>query len=457
MRETFLISYFFISCLTTYAQKDDINFETGTWSEVLKKAKELDKPIYIDFYTTWCGPCKMMAEKYFNDSVAATFYNTNFINYKLDAEKDEGMRLATLYQVKGYPTNVFINPSTEKIIYKTSGCPIQLDGFINNGKIALLERNDTINIDDYRKKFYQDNYDSTFLVSYIEKNHRIGENNNVAVDTFLLKYGKRMEDSAKLKFIATYCEHITAKSGTFRQLLAMEKTKGLSEVLLGQTKSTMVYNTVEHAKRSWKEADFDTAAFYMKNYYEDGYDFMFDDWYEYRSYQKNMYKLKNLFIEYGNYFSGLSDSFLNRRNIEIFNQNKETQKKMALVKGLTVDAKLDSTVHARLMEQRRDKVKTISVADYLNTICWDIYEKMKEDKTMVTQAVNWARRAQYLSQSDDDTWFTVSDTFIRLLDLNGNGKLAIAEMQKLVTKARKGKHEKLKEYETYLKALKNKT
>ena len=42
-----------------------IQFETGSWKEVLQKAKQENKLIFVDLYTTWCGPCKKMAAETF--------------------------------------------------------------------------------------------------------------------------------------------------------------------------------------------------------------------------------------------------------------------------------------------------------------------------------------------------------------------------------------------------------
>ena len=52
-----------------------IQFETGSWKEVLQKAKQENKLIFVDLYTTWCGPCIQespkfheLAKKYRNDN-----------------------------------------------------------------------------------------------------------------------------------------------------------------------------------------------------------------------------------------------------------------------------------------------------------------------------------------------------------------------------------------------------
>lgn len=37
-------------------------FEKGTWKEVLEKANRENKIIFVDIYTSWCGPCKNVAK-----------------------------------------------------------------------------------------------------------------------------------------------------------------------------------------------------------------------------------------------------------------------------------------------------------------------------------------------------------------------------------------------------------
>ena len=76
-----------------------IQFETSSWKEVLQKAKQENKLIFVDLYTTWCGPCKKMAAETFPQQVVGDYFNKNFVNYKIDAEKGEGPELAGKYEV----------------------------------------------------------------------------------------------------------------------------------------------------------------------------------------------------------------------------------------------------------------------------------------------------------------------------------------------------------------------
>ena len=77
-----------ITCYAGHAQ--GIKFEEGTLNEVLAKAKVENKLVFIDVYTTWCGPCKQVAAEVFPNKLLGSFYNEIFINYKLDAESPEG-------------------------------------------------------------------------------------------------------------------------------------------------------------------------------------------------------------------------------------------------------------------------------------------------------------------------------------------------------------------------------
>lgn len=99
---------------------DGIQFFKGSWEEALAKSKKEQKPIFLDIYATWCGPCKKMAKYTFSDKEVATYYNANFINLSLDGEKDLGGVLANQYGIKAYPALLFVN-ADGKLIHQFSG------------------------------------------------------------------------------------------------------------------------------------------------------------------------------------------------------------------------------------------------------------------------------------------------------------------------------------------------
>jgi thioredoxin-related protein len=60
-----------------------------TFEQAVALNKKEKKQIFIDVYTTWCGPCKMMDRNTFADPVVAAILNKNFYPVKLNAEQRE--------------------------------------------------------------------------------------------------------------------------------------------------------------------------------------------------------------------------------------------------------------------------------------------------------------------------------------------------------------------------------
>ncbi|MBW6496984.1 MAG: thioredoxin family protein [Bacteroidales bacterium] len=97
-----------------------IVFHEGSWDQALQLAKEENKLIFLDVYATWCGPCKRLKANTFPDAAVGEFYNANFINVALDGEKGEGLELARKYNVRSYPSLLFID-SNGQIVGRTAG------------------------------------------------------------------------------------------------------------------------------------------------------------------------------------------------------------------------------------------------------------------------------------------------------------------------------------------------
>lgn len=127
-RFSFLLSTLILLSCTSFTESDTLS-DTSTdggiefyhsFSEGLAKAKETGKPIFLDAYAQWCGPCKWMAAKTFTKETVGEFYNKNFINVKLDAEKGEGLDFSRKYGIRAFPSLFFITPEG-KVISKSEG------------------------------------------------------------------------------------------------------------------------------------------------------------------------------------------------------------------------------------------------------------------------------------------------------------------------------------------------
>ena len=124
-----------ISSSTVYCQ-EGVNFEKETWSNTLAKAKAENKIVFVDAYTTWCGPCKKMDAKTFPDEKVGDFFNKNFINIKVDVEKGDGLDIAEKYKIISYPTLFFVNCDGE-LVHSSVGARIP-EELIELGKKAIV-------------------------------------------------------------------------------------------------------------------------------------------------------------------------------------------------------------------------------------------------------------------------------------------------------------------------------
>lgn len=131
MKKIAILSSIFIGVL---AWAQGIKFEEGNFASVLAKAKKEKKLVFIDAYASWCGPCKLMVKNIFPLQSVGDYYNSHFINAKIDMEKGEGIELAKKYNVKAFPTYLFIDGNGEAV-HRTLGYVEEKD-FIQFAKDA---------------------------------------------------------------------------------------------------------------------------------------------------------------------------------------------------------------------------------------------------------------------------------------------------------------------------------
>lgn len=119
--------------LLTIAQETGIHFEHGlSWAQIKAKAKAENKFIFMDCYTTWCGPCKMMSNDIFPLENVGNLMNEKFISVKVQIDMfygdneevrswySDAHNISQKYNVIAYPTYLFFDPNAE-LVHRFAG------------------------------------------------------------------------------------------------------------------------------------------------------------------------------------------------------------------------------------------------------------------------------------------------------------------------------------------------
>ncbi len=147
-----------------------IKFEKGTWEAVLAKAEQENKPIFVDAYTTWCGPCKWMAKEIFTQKEVGAYINAHFVAYKMDMEKGDGPAFAAANKVNAFPTLLYFD-SQGLLLHKAAGA--------RNAEQLLKLCEDAMDptkqVGSYHKRYKDGARDGAFLKQYVDVLAEAGE------------------------------------------------------------------------------------------------------------------------------------------------------------------------------------------------------------------------------------------------------------------------------------------
>jgi thiol-disulfide isomerase/thioredoxin len=146
MKKLFLLLTLTVFVFSSFGQ--GIVFEKNmTIEQAIEKAKAENKYVFVDIYTSWCGPCKMMEKQVFPMKEVGDYFNSRFVNLKMNAEVgEEGPKFANKYGVKAYPTFVMLNGNGE-LAHMFAGGFLDLgfidkvaDSFDNKKAFGVLKR-----------------------------------------------------------------------------------------------------------------------------------------------------------------------------------------------------------------------------------------------------------------------------------------------------------------------------
>lgn len=352
---------------------DSIRFDHNTWADLLAKAKKENKIIFVDCFTTWCGPCKWMAKNVFTQDAVADFYNANFINAKIDMEKGEGIEIAKKYNIRNYPIMIFVNGDGEQV-HRTCGSS-PADKFIEAGKTALDPEKQ---LAAYTKKFNNGTMDAGAASTYFTMLKNGCQSYTSEVEKYLSAQNESdLTSRGNWEIIVKYVNDYSSKQFRFLEInnAAFSKLYTADSV---DNKISQVY------------ADGLTMAIKKKDL--EGYELL-------------KTKLRK---------SGAADA-----------EKTIAEAEMRLYKYAQ-----DWNNYAVAAINYVDNYAQNDASE-LNNVAWTFYEHV-EDKAHLEKAVDWAKHAVELNDS-----YNVNDTYAAVLYKFGNRTEAKAAAEKAIELAKK--------------------
>lgn len=360
MRKIILALLFGVFTFSLAAQ--GIKFEENQdLATALAKAKAENKLVFIDAYAEWCGPCKVMARDIFPQKEVGEFYNAHFINLKLDMEKGPNVELAKKYEVRAYPTYLFLNADGD-LVHKGLGS-MPADKFIEVGKAAADTEN---NYAALSKKIKSGDRSYATLKKFITQNP-YDEGNGALVDSYFQSLSENeIYTQENWELFNNFVTDIASPSFQF----FLDNRANIAGYVGKDKVDEKISNTMANA------------------YYQD------PSKEEYlKSIDSKLFDAVKLRLE------------MLKANSK-FRQNKE-----------------DKDAWSNLIKSATPYFVQSSNAAELNNVAWTVYENYKKfnDKAALKAAVGWAKKAHEAAPDKD----FIADTYAHLLFESGKKDEAI--------------------------------
>lgn len=251
--------FFLLFTGSLFAQGGDgVHFNKGSWAEALEIAKSEDKLIFLDAYTTWCGPCKKMTRDIFPDKTVGDFFNKNFINVKMDMEKGDGIKIARDYNINAYPTLIFID-GNGKMVHRAAGYHT-VEQFMELGNAAISPEGQLSTLE---KRFQEGDRDPEFLRQYTQIRFDAADNSHGEIALAYLNTQPDWETHENRQFLFNYInsahspmfDYLLEHKAAFAELFGQESVSGkIQEVIYMSIDDTKDDSGLEQVQRLFQKA-----------------------------------------------------------------------------------------------------------------------------------------------------------------------------------------------------------
>jgi thioredoxin-related protein len=98
-----------VLALYAFAGFAAVDFQDLRWKDAKKKAQIENKVIFVEFYTGDCARCVAFENEVLMSDTVGNYFNSRFLNIRIDVNKADGLVLASKYSIKTFPTVGFFN------------------------------------------------------------------------------------------------------------------------------------------------------------------------------------------------------------------------------------------------------------------------------------------------------------------------------------------------------------
>ncbi len=120
--------------MTSISAFSSTKFFESNFEEARVRAQEEGKMLLLDFYASWCAPCRFMESTTFQDETVSSVLNEKFVPVKIDIDDFDGYALKEHFDVKVLPTFIIFS-SDGKVIERIE------ETLSPTGMMNILERN----------------------------------------------------------------------------------------------------------------------------------------------------------------------------------------------------------------------------------------------------------------------------------------------------------------------------
>ena len=416
-----------------------IEFKQGSWAEALTEAKASDKMVFVDVYTTWCGPCKAMDKNVFPLKEVGDVYNNDFVCYKVDAEKGEGISIAKKYNVKAYPTYLFVKPDAALVMASVGG--MTSNDFLKLAASAHNQANDFKPLSEWEEEYARKQDDATFLLEYINKRYSQGKSSIELMDQYLfLVSSEERVSEAVVEMYNKEKRNITIWSQAYSNLRENYKLFG-PRLSAGAVMSMAVDNSLKRAIAESSDTLF-LQVLEANETIPDGTGRVLKE-----KLCLGYYKSVGPFDKYSEYATEYCENRVMRVTMDSIARLEKKSLQSFDDQRWRFEMVMDSAQIASLRENVANAARQDLSAD-LNNIAWEFFLHATEPEEL-QKALVWSKRATEIAPANIEAM----DTYANLLYKIGDRKKAVKLEKKLLSQIDPN-DVNIKSYEEVLRKMK---